>query len=64
MNKQQAYLLSLGAEIHDICMKHGIRYFLGCGTLIGAVRHGGIIPWDDDFDILMPYEDWLKFKEV
>lgn len=64
MNKQQAYLLDLGAEINEICQKHGIKFFLAHGSLIGAIRHGGIIPWDDDFDVFMPYDQWLKFKKV
>lgn len=47
-------------EINEICHKIGIRYTLAYGTLIGAVRHGGYIPWDDDIDLLMLSEDFYK----
>ena len=64
MNKQQEFLLTMLKEIHDICTRHDIRYALIGGTLIGAVRNGGFLPWDDDADIAMPYEDYLRFAEV
>ena len=56
--------LQLLDKIDSICKKYNITYFADGGTLLGAIRHGGFIPWDDDIDIQMFYKDYKKFCKV
>lgn len=57
----QLRLLKILSIFDQTCHKHGLRYYLEDGTLLGAVRHGGFIPWDDDIDIMMPRPDYERF---
>lgn len=56
-----AIIVDVLREFIKICDEHGLSYFCGGGTAIGAVRHHGIIPWDDDIDVFMPRPDYNKF---
>ena len=61
MKRAWAAQLELLSEIDRICKKRDLRYFICYGTLLGAIRNGGFIPWDDDIDIVMFREDYEKF---
>lgn len=61
LNKQQEKLLDILKWFHKICIENGLRYYALGGTMLGAIRHRGFIPWDDDIDIGMPRKDYEKF---
>lgn len=60
----QENLLEILNQIHIICERHNLHYFMIGGTLIGAVRHRGFIPWDDDIDIGLPRSDYEKLISI
>lgn len=64
LRELQLHILDILIEIDRICRENNIQYWMSGGTLLGAIRHGGFIPWDDDIDIEMYEEDYLRFKEV
>ena len=60
----QQKLLQMMKELDEVCRANGIHYTLGGGTAIGAIRHRGFLPWDDDIDLYMTRDNWEKFKAV
>lgn len=64
MEIKQKIVAFMFREFDRICRKEDIKYWLDFGTLLGAVRHGGFIPWDDDIDLGMMRKDFLRFKEA
>ena len=64
MNNVQQGMLDLLKEIDDICSRNNITYYLGGGTALGAVRHRGFLPWDDDADLYITRDNWEKLLAV
>lgn len=64
LRQAQKIMVMIMKKIHAVCEKHQIKYWLDYGTLIGAVRHEGFIPWDDDFDICMMRADYERFNQI
>ena len=60
----QRVLVGMLADIDAVCRQNGLFYTLGGGTCLGAVRHGGFIPWDDDMDLNMPRSEFSRFAEA
>ena len=56
--------LNILITFDELCKSHGLKYYLSGGTLLGAIRHKGFIPWDDDIDVCMPRIDYMKFLNI
>lgn len=64
MTELQSKLTEMLGFFHKLCEENDLRYYIIAGTLLGAVRHGGFIPWDDDIDVAMPREDYEKLRSM
>lgn len=64
MNKLHEVDLNITKQIVDIFLKHNLSYYMLGGTMLGAIRHKGFIPWDDDIDLGMPRQDYERFLEI
>ncbi|SCK04688.1 LPS biosynthesis protein [uncultured Clostridium sp.] len=64
LKRLQNTQLEILKEVDRICQKHDIEYFAAWGTVLGAIRHKGFIPWDDDIDIVIKWPDYVKFQEA
>lgn len=64
LRQAQLRMLNILKFIAKVCEENNLRYWLSSGTLLGAYRHKGFIPWDDDLDIEMPREDYLKLRQI
>lgn len=64
LREAQKASVDILVEFDRVCKKNGLVYWLDFGTLLGAVRHKGFIPWDDDIDLSMPLQDYNKFLEI
>lgn len=64
LQEHQEIIYDLLYTLDDFCREHNIRYFLGYGTLLGAIRHHGIIPWDDDADVMMERSEYERFLKL
>ena len=64
MKKAWAAQLEVLNEVDKICRQYDIKYFADWGTLLGAIRHKGFVPWDDDMDITMKRQDYIRFCQI
>ena len=64
MNELQKKLVEMLKWFHVFCEENNLRYYIIAGTMLGAVRHGGVIPWDDDIDVGMPRADYEKLRQI
>ena len=63
LSQLKSLQLDMLAQFVDVCRRLDLRYYLMGGTMLGAVRHGGFIPWDDDVDVGMPRQDYEVFLQ-
>lgn len=64
LNEVRTIQMDITEAFHHFCVKNGIKYSLGCGSLLGAIRHNGYIPWDDDIDVYLKREDYEKLVQL